>query len=139
MTDARATEKSAEEYAQEWVKQLIRREMGAREISYKELCERLSVLNVDINEHALRNKVARGTFSAAFFVYLLEAMEVKAVYPDYISQELYRHKLKERGIEPLGKPRADQAYLDEDEMRHIVQETTKDFLKSEFGPLLGKK
>lgn len=63
----------------EWVnlvKGTIRAEMTRRGITYDQLSERLAELGVKETPVNLRNKVARGGFSAVFFVQCLKAVGV---------------------------------------------------------------
>jgi hypothetical protein len=48
--------------------------MLKRGLSYADLLRRLKAMGIEDNERNLRNKVARGTFSAVFFVRCLEAI-----------------------------------------------------------------
>lgn len=65
-----------EEEGIQWVRGTIRAAMVKRRMTYADLVEQLKVLGIEENERNLRNKVARGTFSAVFFVSCLEAMGV---------------------------------------------------------------
>ncbi len=56
------------------VKGILRAEMKRRNLTYEQLAERLVAIGVRIDPHVLRNKVARGGFSAVFFVQCLRAM-----------------------------------------------------------------
>ena len=49
-------------------------EMTKRGITYDQLAAKLSEIGVKVDPHVLRNKVARGGFSAMFFVQCLVAM-----------------------------------------------------------------
>ena len=64
----------AEDEGIEWVRGTIRALMVKRRITYAELTRRLAKRGIDENERNLRNKVARGTFGAVFFVQCLEAI-----------------------------------------------------------------
>lgn len=66
----------------EWVRGTIRAVMVRRRITYAELAKRLQARGVDENERNLRNKVARGTFSAVFFVQCLEAIGLDSLKLD---------------------------------------------------------
>lgn len=57
-------------------KALLRAEMARRSVSYVQLVERLEAIGVKEDERNLRNKVARGKFTAAFFLQCLSALEV---------------------------------------------------------------
>lgn len=66
----------------EWinlVKGTIRAEMTRRGITYDQLSEKLAELGIKDTPVNLRNKVARGGFSAVFFVQCLKAIGVKQI------------------------------------------------------------
>jgi 3-mercaptopyruvate sulfurtransferase SseA len=66
----------------EWqaeVKGLLKAEMKRRGLTYDQLSAKLAEIGVQADPHVLRNKVARGGFSAVFFVQCLTAMGVKEV------------------------------------------------------------
>ena len=65
-----------------WVRGTIRAIMVKRRITYADLVERLKGVGVEENERNLRNKVARGTFSAVFFVQCLEALGLETLLLD---------------------------------------------------------
>jgi hypothetical protein len=74
--------------ARTWVKSALRSEMVKRSISYAELAKRLSLkFEAREDEHVLRNKVARGRFSAAFLVQCLAVMGCKSLPID-----LFEHR-----------------------------------------------
>ncbi len=61
----------------EWetqAKGLLRAEMARRSVTYAQLVERLAAIGVQEDERNLRNKVARGKFTAAFFLQCLSAL-----------------------------------------------------------------
>ncbi|MCB1485919.1 MAG: hypothetical protein KDJ88_00515 [Bauldia sp.] len=61
----------------EWVnlvKGLLRAEMTRRGVSYEQLAEKLGEMGVKDSAVNIRNKVARGGFSAVFFVQCLRAL-----------------------------------------------------------------
>lgn len=59
---------------------LVRTEMQMRGLSYDSLLTRLDGLGVaGYTAHTLRNKVARGTFSAVFLAQVMIAMEVDSL------------------------------------------------------------
>ena len=61
----------------EWVnlvKGILRAEMARRGITYEHLAQRLAELGVQDTAVNIRNKVARGGFSAVFFVQCLTAI-----------------------------------------------------------------
>lgn len=64
------------------VRGLLRAEMTRRGIGYAELADALGKLGVEENERNVRNKVARGTFSAPFLVQCLLALGVRELRLD---------------------------------------------------------
>lgn len=56
---------------------LLRSEMAKRKMKYPDLVRALGEIGVQDSERNLSNKIGRGTFSAAFFLQCLAAMEVK--------------------------------------------------------------
>jgi hypothetical protein len=65
--------KTEGEWAEE-TKRLLRAEMARRGVTYEDLAERLAGIGVQDTAVNLRNKVARGRFSAVFLVQCLSAM-----------------------------------------------------------------
>jgi hypothetical protein len=66
----------------EWaddVKRLLRAEMTRRGVTYEELSERLAAIGVNDTAVNLRNKVARGRFSATFLVQSLTALGARTL------------------------------------------------------------
>ena len=59
------------------VKGILRAEMARKGMTYEQLSERLADLGVKDSAVNIRNKVARGSFSAVFFVQCLDAIEVR--------------------------------------------------------------
>lgn len=76
-----------EEAERKWATTTIRTVMVKNGLSYADLVERLSLLGIEENERNLRNKVARGTFSAAFMAECLAALGVEVLEID-ISKNL---------------------------------------------------
>jgi Domain of unknown function (DUF6471) len=69
----------------EWVnlvKGILRAEMTRRGITYDQLATRLAELGVKDTAVNIRNKVARGGFSAVFFVQCLKAIGCRTVHLD---------------------------------------------------------
>ncbi len=58
------------------VKGLLRAEMAKRNLTYNDLHGALERMGVKEDERNLRNKVARGSFSAAFLLQCLWAMNI---------------------------------------------------------------
>ncbi|MAP67959.1 MAG: hypothetical protein CL952_00340 [Erythrobacteraceae bacterium] len=67
-----------------WATGVIRAHMVKRGISYADLAERLALVGIEENERNLRNKVARGTFSAAFLAECLTAIGVRHLEIDIV-------------------------------------------------------
>ena len=61
------------------VQTLLKVELTKRNLTYKQLSEKLAELGVVESEPNIRNKLSRGTFSAVFLVQCLTAMGVKQV------------------------------------------------------------
>jgi 3-mercaptopyruvate sulfurtransferase SseA len=64
------------------VKALLKAELKRRNVSYRELAERLERLGVAETEQNIANKISRGGFSAVFFVQCLRAVGAKEVRLD---------------------------------------------------------
>ena len=56
------------------VKNILKAELKRRGVGYKELAERLATIGVSENEPNIRNKLARGKFTAVFMVQVLSAI-----------------------------------------------------------------
>lgn len=67
-----------------WAKWVIVREMKKRKLTYKDLKARLELIGVYEDERALGNKIARGTFSAAFMCECLAVMGANEIDNDII-------------------------------------------------------
>ena len=70
--------KTEAEWAEE-TKRLLRSEMTRRGVTYEELAERLAAIGINDTAVNLRNKVARGRFSATFLVQCLKAIGARAL------------------------------------------------------------
>jgi hypothetical protein len=70
--------KTENEWADD-VKRLLRAEMTRRGVTYEELSERLAAIGISDTPVNLRNKVARGKFSAVFLVQVLAAMGARSL------------------------------------------------------------
>ena len=64
------------------VKALLKAELKRRNVSYRELAERLERLGVHETEQNIANKISRGGFSAVFFVQCLRAVGAKELRLD---------------------------------------------------------
>lgn len=68
-------------------KNVLRGAMMQRGVSYAVLADRLGAIGVDDNEVNLRNKVARGRFTAVFLMQCLKALEAEWIHiPDSIEE-----------------------------------------------------
>jgi hypothetical protein len=56
------------------VKGILKAELARRHVGYKELAERLEAIGVHDNERNIANKIARGGFTAVFFIQCMEAI-----------------------------------------------------------------
>lgn len=65
-----------------YAKGILRAEMSRRGLSYSDLKEMLAEGGVKETEANLRNKVSRGSFTAAFLFECLNAMGVKTLHLD---------------------------------------------------------
>jgi hypothetical protein len=70
--------KTEDEWADE-VKRILRAEMTRKGVTYDQLTERLAELGVADTSVNIRNKVARGKFTAVFLVQCLRAVGVEQV------------------------------------------------------------
>jgi hypothetical protein len=67
----------------EWqrrVKGILKAELKRRHIGYKELAEKLHALGIKDSERNIANKIARGSFTAVFFVQCLVAIGCHSVH-----------------------------------------------------------
>lgn len=69
----------ADEPLTQWMIGIIRGRMAEQGLGYADLEARLKAIGVEDNERNLRNKVMRGTFSAAFWIQCLAALGVKNI------------------------------------------------------------
>jgi hypothetical protein len=76
--NTRCRMKSEEEWANE-VKRMLRAEMTRRGVTYDQLAEKLAAIGVNDTAVNIRNKVARGKFTAVFLAQCLEAMGVRSL------------------------------------------------------------
>lgn len=65
-----------------YAKGMLRSEMTRRQISYADLKELLAADGVKETEANLRNKVSRGSFTAAFLFQCLAVMKVTTLHLD---------------------------------------------------------
>lgn len=67
---------------EEMAKGVLRGEMARRGVTYAQLVERLAAIGIEDNERNLRNKVARGKFTAGFLLQVMAAIGAKEVRLD---------------------------------------------------------
>jgi hypothetical protein len=65
-----------------YAKGVLRAEMMRKAMSYADLVQALDTAGVKESEANLRNKVSRGSFTAAFLFQCLSAMDVKTIHLD---------------------------------------------------------
>lgn len=66
----------------EWenkVKGLLKAELKKRNVTYAQLVDKLATIGVSETEPNIRNKLARGKFTAVFLVQCLEAIGVESL------------------------------------------------------------
>lgn len=74
--------RNALDQEKEWeerVKALLKAELKRRNVSYLQLVERLSAIGVIESEPNIRNKLARGKFTAVFMLQCLTAIGVSVL------------------------------------------------------------
>ena len=62
------------------VKNLLKAELKRRDVSYKDLIEKLGALGLKETEQNLRTKISRGGFTAVFFFQCMEAIGVQNIH-----------------------------------------------------------
>ena len=65
-----------------YTKGLLRAEMARRQMTHRMLTEKLTAIGVEETEANVRNKIARGSFTAVFFVQCLTAIGAKHIRLD---------------------------------------------------------
>lgn len=63
----------------EWARRVVRVQMIRRGLTYADLARLLDEAGLHDNERNLRNKVARGEFSAAFMLLCMRVMGAKSI------------------------------------------------------------
>ena len=64
---------------QDKAKGILRAEIKRRNLNYEQLAEKLTAMGAKENARNLSNKIARGGFTAGFFVMCLEAIGAQSV------------------------------------------------------------
>lgn len=72
----------ADEAAVARVKNILKAELKRKGLSYRDLAEKLTASGIPETERNLANKIARGTFTAAFFIQCLTAIGTVSVRLD---------------------------------------------------------
>jgi 3-mercaptopyruvate sulfurtransferase SseA len=67
----------------ERAKGILKAELKRRNVSYKELVQRLERIGVKESDRNIANKLARGGFSAVFFIQCLAAIGCDTVHLNY--------------------------------------------------------
>lgn len=62
-----------------YTKGLLRAEMARRQVTYQGLTDKLAEIGVKDTEANVRNKIARGAFTAVFFLQCLHALGTKSI------------------------------------------------------------
>jgi len=62
------------------VKGLLKAELKRRNLSYGALADRLATIGIKDNERNISNKLARGSFTAVFFVQCMEAIGCHTIH-----------------------------------------------------------
>lgn len=62
------------------VKGILKAELRRRNLTYADLAERLAAIGVKDSERNISNKVARGSFTAVFFVQCMEAIGCHTIH-----------------------------------------------------------
>lgn len=71
--------------SQEWqnrVRGLVRAELARRGVNHRELVERLAAIGVKETELNISNKLARGSFTAAFMIQVMDAIGCHTIHLD---------------------------------------------------------
>ena len=89
MTDAVALNQFSDDVAKDEAKAIIKMEMARRGMSFRDLLQALEAVGVHEDERNLRNKVARATFTAGFFLQCLYAMRVKRLDLEGLNPSIY--------------------------------------------------
>lgn len=73
----------ARKKAKDWqaqVKGLLKAELSRRNLTYADLADKLAAVGIEEDRRNLSNKIARGSFSAVFFVQCLEAIGCNTIH-----------------------------------------------------------
>ena len=62
------------------VKGILKAELKRRDTSYRDLAKKLEAIGVKDSERNISNKIARGSFTAVFFVQCLQAIGCRTIH-----------------------------------------------------------
>ncbi len=62
------------------VKGILKAELKRRDLSYRDLAEKLEAIGVKDSERNISNKISRGSFTAVFFMQCMEAIGCDTVH-----------------------------------------------------------
>jgi 3-mercaptopyruvate sulfurtransferase SseA len=62
------------------IKGILKAELKRRNVSYADLADKLSKIGIKDNERNIANKIARGSFTAVFFIQCLEAIGCETIH-----------------------------------------------------------
>jgi Domain of unknown function (DUF6471) len=62
------------------VKGILKAELKRRNVSYADLADKLAKLGIKETDRNIANKIARGSFTAVFFVQCLEAIGAQTIH-----------------------------------------------------------
>lgn len=64
---------------QERAKGVLKAELKRRNVSYRELAERLDAMGIYESDRNIANKISRGGFTAVFFLQCMEAIGARTI------------------------------------------------------------
>ena len=67
---------------QDWqseVKGILKAELKRKNLSYADLADRLSAIGIEEDRRNISNKIARGSFTAVFFIQCMHAIGVRSI------------------------------------------------------------
>ena len=67
---------------QDWqseVKGILKAELKRKNLSYADLADRLSAMGIEEDRRNISNKIARGSFTAVFFIQCMHAIGVRSI------------------------------------------------------------
>ena len=64
---------------QERAKGILKAELKRRNVSYRDLAERLEAMGIEESDRNIANKISRGGFTAVFFLQCMEAIGARTI------------------------------------------------------------